>query len=34
MRPHLIEFLKQDAAAHAPFDQTMTRVRELAKLAE
>jgi flagellar biosynthesis/type III secretory pathway ATPase len=33
LRPQLLDFLKQDAAANAPFDQTMTQLRELARLA-
>ena len=34
LRPQLMDFLKQDAGAHAPFGDTMGRMRELAKLAE
>ena len=34
LRPQLLEFLKQDSEANAPFDQTMTQMRELARLAE
>jgi hypothetical protein len=30
----LVEFLKQDSGAHASFNETMTRLRDLAKLAE
>ena len=30
----LIDFLKQDANAHSSFDETMERMRSLAKLAE
>jgi FliI/YscN family ATPase len=33
MRPQLLDFLKQDAAANSAFDQTMTQMRELARLA-
>ena len=33
MRPQLLEFLKQDAAAHASFADTMSQMRELAKQA-
>jgi len=34
LRPHLLDFLKQDSAEHAAFDKTMVGMRELAKLAE
>jgi len=34
LRPQLLDFLKQDAQANAPFDQTLTRMNELAQLAE
>jgi flagellum-specific ATP synthase len=34
LRPQLIDFLKQDAGAHSAFQETMGRMRELAKLAE
>jgi flagellum-specific ATP synthase len=34
LRPQLTEFLKQDSGAHSSFDETMTRMRSLAKLAE
>jgi len=34
LRPRLMDFLKQDAAQHAPFDQTMSQMRELAKMTE
>ena len=33
LRPQLMEFLKQDSSANASFDQTMTQLRELARLA-
>jgi FliI/YscN family ATPase len=33
IRPQLLDFLKQDNALHAPFEQTMAQMRELAKLA-
>jgi len=33
LRPQLLEFLKQDNALHAPFDETMAQMRELAKMA-
>ncbi len=33
LRPQLLDFLKQDAGAHAAFEQTMDQMRELAKLA-
>ena len=33
LRPQLLDFLKQDAQANAPFDQTLTRMNELAQLA-
>jgi flagellum-specific ATP synthase len=33
MRPQLLDFLKQDAAAHAPFAETMAQLHELAKQA-
>ena len=31
-RPQLIEFLKQDAAVNAPYDETIQKMQELAKL--
>ncbi|MGD0435056.1 MAG: FliI/YscN family ATPase [Bryobacteraceae bacterium] len=34
LRPQLMDFLKQDSGAHAPFDETMARMRDLARLAE
>ncbi|HTW64585.1 MAG TPA: FliI/YscN family ATPase [Bryobacteraceae bacterium] len=34
LRPRLLDFLKQNSADHAPFDQTMMKLSELAKLAE
>ena len=34
LRPRLLDFLKQDAAQHAPFEQTMSQMRELAKMTE
>ena len=34
LRPQLLDFLKQDAGAHSSFDQTMSRMRELAQMAE
>ncbi|HEX6896293.1 MAG TPA: FliI/YscN family ATPase [Bryobacteraceae bacterium] len=34
LRPQLMEFLKQDAAAHSSLDETMGRMRELARLTE
>jgi flagellum-specific ATP synthase len=34
LRPRLMDFLKQDAGQHAAFDQTMTQMRELAKMTE
>ena len=33
LRPQLLDFLKQDAQANAPFDQTLARMSELAQLA-
>ena len=33
LRPQLLDFLKQDAQANAPFDQTLARMSELAHLA-
>lgn len=33
LRPQLLEFLKQDSAAHSAFSETMGRMRELAQLA-
>jgi flagellum-specific ATP synthase len=33
LRPQLIDFLKQDSAAHSAFSDTMGRMRDLAKLA-
>jgi flagellum-specific ATP synthase len=32
LRPQLIDFLKQDAGATAPFEQTVARMRELAQM--
>jgi FliI/YscN family ATPase len=32
LRPQLMEFLKQDAGAHSTFDETMSRLRELAQM--
>ena len=34
LRPRLLDFLKQDAAQHAPFEQTMSQMRDLAKMTE
>ena len=34
VRPQVMDLLKQDAAAHSAFGETMVRMRELAKLAE
>jgi len=34
LRPQLMDFLKQDAREHSPFDRTVAQMRELAKLAE
>ena len=34
LRPQLIEFLKQDSGAHSSFNETMGRLRELARMAE
>ena len=34
LRPRLLDFLKQDSAEHAAFEQTMTGMRELAKMTE
>jgi flagellum-specific ATP synthase len=31
LRPQLMDFLKQDAGAHSPFDQTLARMSELAQ---
>ena len=33
LRPQLLDFLKQDAQANAPFEQTLARMSELAQLA-
>jgi len=33
LRPQLLDFLKQDAGAHSPFDQTLARMSELAQQA-
>ena len=33
VRPRLLDFLKQDSSANAPYDDTLTRMRELAQLA-
>jgi flagellum-specific ATP synthase len=34
LRPQLLDFLKQDSGLHTPFDQTMTRLRDLARMTE
>jgi flagellar biosynthesis/type III secretory pathway ATPase len=34
LRPQLLDFLKQDSAAHSSFDETMSRMRELAQMAQ
>lgn len=34
LQPQLMEFLKQDSGAHSSFEQTMSRLRELAKMAQ
>ncbi|HYL78150.1 MAG TPA: FliI/YscN family ATPase [Bryobacteraceae bacterium] len=34
LRPQLLEFLKQDSAEHSSFDETVTRMRELARMTE
>jgi FliI/YscN family ATPase len=34
VRPQVIDFLKQDAAAHAPFEETLARMQNLAQLAQ
>lgn len=34
LRPRLLDFLKQNSADHSPFDQTMIKLGELAKLTE
>jgi FliI/YscN family ATPase len=34
LRPQLLEFLKQDSSADAPFGDTMTRMSDLARMAE
>jgi flagellum-specific ATP synthase len=34
LRPRLLDFLKQDSSDHSPIEQTMSRLRELSKLAE
>ena len=34
LRPQLLDFLKQDSAAHSSFGDTMGRMRELARMAE
>ncbi len=34
LRPRLMDFLRQDSGEHAPFEQTMGQMRELAKMAE
>ncbi len=33
-RPQVLDFLKQDSAVNAPFEETLARMREIAKLAE
>ena len=33
VRPRLLDFLKQDSSANAPFEDTLSRMRELAQLA-
>jgi len=33
LRPQLLDFLKQDSATHSPFEETLTRLSDLAKLA-
>jgi flagellum-specific ATP synthase len=32
-RPHVLDFLKQDAAVNAPFEETLTRMRDIAQSA-
>ena len=34
LRPQLLDFLKQDSGAHSSFDETMSRMRELAQMAQ
>ena len=34
LRPQLLDFLKQDSTEHTSLDETLTRMRELARLAE
>jgi len=34
LRPQLLDFLKQDSAAHSSFDETMSRMRELAQMVQ
>jgi flagellum-specific ATP synthase len=34
LRPQLLDFLKQDSAAYSPFNETMSRMRELAQMAQ
>jgi FliI/YscN family ATPase len=34
VQPQLLEFLKQDSGAHSSFEETMSRLRELAKAAQ
>ena len=34
LQPKLMDFLKQDSGAHSSLDQTMSRLRELAKMAQ
>ena len=34
LRPQLMDFLKQDSTAHSSFNETMGRLRELARMAE
>jgi flagellum-specific ATP synthase len=33
LQPQLMDFLKQDSGAHSSLEQSMSRLRELAKLA-
>jgi FliI/YscN family ATPase len=34
LRPQLLDFLRQDSAAHSSFEETMSRMRELAQMAQ
>jgi FliI/YscN family ATPase len=34
VRPQLMDFLKQDSSAHSSFEETMSRMRELAQIAQ